>query len=333
MLSKYNLLQYLTEGIKNSQQSVQGIGDDAAVLVTENNATLSTVRLFQEGIHFDLTYTPLKHLGFKMVVVSISNLLAMNVLPKQLLIGLGISQKITVNQLKELYDGILTAAEYYQIDIVGGDLVPSLTGLSVSTTAIATAEPTAIVYRHNAKVNDLVCLTGDLGAAYFGLHILEREKKVFETNPNKTPELSGYDYILERWLRPTARYKTIKDLQEENIRPTAMTDICNGLAAAVLNIAQPSQTAIHLYLDKIPIASETFAIAEELNMDAVTAAMNGGGDYELLFTVPLACYEQVKKMQTIEVIGHVVAKEQKSLLIPPNGEPVEIKSQITTESE
>jgi thiamine-monophosphate kinase len=288
---------------------------------------LFTTDMLLEGVHFDLTYVPLKHLGYKAAMVNFSDVYAMNGFPKQMVVSLGVSKRFSVENIEELYDGMLLACEQHGVDFVGGDTSSSLTGLTLGVSVLGECEPDKVVYRSGAKPTDLICVTGSLGSAYMGLLLLEREKKVFEANPHATPQLAGYEQIIEQYLKPEAKRDTILNLREAGVIPTAMIDISDGLASDMLQICRQSGVGAHLYLDKIPIAKQCMDMAEEMNFDAVTAALNGGEDYELLFTIPLSLHGKVKDFGRVEVIGHVVEAEKGALLIPPNGEPVKLQAQ------
>ncbi|MCK5822950.1 MAG: thiamine-phosphate kinase, partial [Bacteroidales bacterium] len=285
-LGEFGLINHLTKDIEiKNKSTLKGIGDDAAVLDYQNKKIVVTTDLLVEGIHFDLTYTPLKHLGYKAAVVNFSDVYAMNAQPKQITLAIALSSKFSLKAVEELYSGIRLACENYDVDFVGGDTSSSLTGLTLSITAIGECENDNVVYRDTAKLNDIVCVSGDLGGAYMGLQLLEREKQVFKTDPNFKPELNKYDYILERQLKPEARRDIIKLLKENNICPTSMIDISDGLSSEVLHICKDSKVGCSIYEEKIPINQQTKDMAHELNINPVVCALNGGEDYELLFTV------------------------------------------------
>ncbi len=327
-LGEFGLIDHLTKDVKVQNTSTcKGVGDDAAVLEYGSKQTVVTTDLLLEGIHFDLTYTPLKHLGYKAAVVNFSDVYAMNAFPKQLLVSIGLSKRFCVEDLDELYEGIKLACERYGVDLVGGDTSASMTGLMLSLTAIGEAEKDAVCYRSGAKPKELICLTGSLGAAYMGLQLLEREKKVFEGNDRVQPQLEGYDYLLQRQLKPEARKDTIELLKENGIVPTSMIDISDGLSSEVLHICKQSKVGARIYLNKIPIAAETFKLAEEMGIDAVTAALNGGEDYELLFTLPLELHDRIKELGGIDVIGHTEDESKGACLITPDGEEILLRAQ------
>jgi thiamine-monophosphate kinase len=277
-----------------------------------------------EGVHFNLIYTPLKHLGYKAVVVNLSDIYAMNAIPTQILVSVGFSSRFTTEMIVELYKGIHLACDVYGVDLVGGDTTSSLTGMTINITAIGAAPKGKIVYRSGAQENDLVCVTGDIGASYMGLQLLERELQVFDKSGITQPELEGHDYILERQLKPEARRDIINLLSEKNILPTSMIDISDGLSSEILHICDLSGTGCKIYADKIPIARETLEMAEELNVEPIATSMNGGEDYELLFTVPLKDYDKISAMAGISIIGHIEKKSEGNYLVTSNGNLVEI---------
>jgi len=327
-LGEFGLIDRIARRVQlRNASSLKGIGDDAAVVAGGAASTLLTTDLLLEGLHFDLTYFPLKHLGYKAAMVNFSDIYAMNGMPKQLVVALGISKKFSVENVDELYEGLLLACAQHGVDLVGGDTTASLTGLTVSVSVLGECEPEKIAYRSGAKPTDLICVTGDLGAAYMGLLLLEREKKVFDANPNAAPQLAGHEYIVQRYLRPEAARSAILNLREASVTPTSMVDISDGLASDLLHICRQSGVGARLYLDKIPIAKPTFDMAEEMHFDAVTAALNGGEDYELLFTIPLSLHEKVKDLGRVDVVGHIVEPEKGAMVVPPNGEPVALQAQ------
>lgn len=328
-LGEFKLIDRLTEPFSPKHpETKKGIGDDAAVISIGNGDCLVvTTDLLLEGIHFDLTYTPLKHLGYKSIVVNLSDVYAMNATPMQVTVSIGVSKRFCVEDLEELYKGIKLACDSYSVDLVGGDTTSSMTGMTISVTAIGKANEADIAYRSGAKVNDLVCVTGNLGAAYMGLQLLEREKRIFETNPTAKPKLEGYDYILERILKPEARKNIIENLRNAGVKPTAMIDISDGLSSELLHICKNSNVGCRIYMDKIPIDEQTAKMAEEFNIDPFIAALNGGEDYELLFTVPLSEYQVVDSMDGVRVIGHIVEPHLGAYLVPPSGEDIRITAQ------
>lgn len=327
-LGEFGLIRHLTDKIElKNESTVKGVGDDAAVLDYKDKQVLVTTDLLLEGIHFDLTYVPMKHLGYKSVVVNISDIYAMNGQPKQVTVSLGISKRFSVEDLEDFYSGVNLACEVYGIDLVGGDTSASLTGLCISITCIGEGEKEKVVYRNGAKETDIICVSGDLGAAYMGLQLLEREKKVFNGEQNFTPDFTGKEYLLERQLKPEARKDIIKMLAEAGIVPTAMMDISDGLSSELLHLSQDSNTGCCIYEDRIPIDFQTASMAEQFNMSLITAALNGGEDYELLFTVPLTMHDKVSEMKGIKVIGHITRPELGNYLVGRDGGEVELKAQ------
>jgi len=319
-LGEFGLIRLLTRNIKLKHASSEmGVGDDAAVLDMKNRKTIVTSDILTEGIHFDLIYTPLKHLGYKAVVVNLSDIYAMNAIPSQILVSISISSKFTAEMVEEIYAGIHLACKIYHVDLVGGDTSSSMTGLTISITALGSAPAEKITYRSGAKKDDLICVTGDLGSSFMGLQLLEREKKIFEKSRNMQPDFSGYDYLLERQLKPEARSDIIQLFSDQQIRPTSMIDISDGLSSEILHICEASNTGCKIYLDKIPLAAETKKLSEELNMEAITASLNGGEDYELLFTVPLTEYEKISSVKGVSVIGHITDKKDGRYLVMPDG--------------
>lgn len=327
-LGEFGLIDRLAKKVQvRNPSTLKGIGDDAAVAAPSGMCSLLTTDMLLEGIHFDLTYVPMKHLGYKAATVGFSDVYAMNGFPTQMVVSLGISQRFSVEHIEELYGGMLLACDRHGVDLVGGDTSASLTGLTIGVSVVGECEPDRVVYRSGAKPNDLVCITGSLGSAYMGLLLLEREKTVFEANPNATPQLAGYEQLIERYLKPEARRDAILHLREAGVTPTAMVDISDGLASDMLQICRQSGVGAHLYLDRIPIAKQCVDVAEEMSFDAATAALNGGEDYELLFTIPLSLHDRVKDLGGVAVIGHIVEAEKGALLIPPNGDPVRLQAQ------
>ena len=331
-ISKYGefgLIKHLTEKIKlQNPSSLKGVGDDAAVLDYKDKQVLVTTDLLLEGVHFDLIYTPLKHLGYKAAVVNFSDIYAMNGQPKQITVSLGVSKRFSVELLEELYSGILLACENYGVDLVGGDTSASLTGLTISITCIGEGEKEKIVYRNGARENDLICVTGNLGSAYMGLQLLERERLVFEgQNENIQPDFNGKEYILQRQLKPEARKDIIQKLAEKGILPTSMMDISDGLSSELIHICSQSNVGCRVYEDKIPIHLQAAVMAEELNMNIVTAALNGGEDYELLFTCKLEDYEKIITLEDVGIVGHITKPELDMNLTGRNGEEIPLKAQ------
>lgn len=327
-LGEFDLIEHLTQNmpLKNAE-TLKGVGDDAAVLDYKDKQVLVTTDLLLEGVHFDLTYVPLKHLGYKSAVVNFSDIYAMNGQPKQITVSIGLSKRFSVEDMEELYSGIRLACDVYGVDLVGGDTSASLTGLAISITCIGEGEKGKVVYRSGAKETDLVCVSGDLGAAYMGLQLLEREKKVFNGEKDFTPDFSGKEYLLERQLKPEARKDIIAALREAGILPTAMMDVSDGLSSELLHISKESHVGCRIYEERIPIDYQTAVMAEQFNMNLVTAALNGGEDYELLFTVPLADYDKVSNLKGVKIIGHITKPELGNYLEGRDGGEVELKAQ------
>ena len=327
-LGEFGLIDRITKDITaQNKETVKGIGDDAAILqFSGDEETLVTTDLLMEGVHFDLTYFPLKHLGYKAVVANISDIYAMNGTPKQITVSLALSRKFCIEDVEELYAGIRLACRQYGVDIVGGDTTSSLTGLAISITAIGTAPKGTAVKRSTAKETDLICVTGNLGAAYMGLQLLEREK-IATAGKDIQPDFQGKEYILERQLKPEARKEVIEKLREEGIRPTAMIDISDGLSSELMHICKQSAVGCRIYEERIPIDYQTAIMAEELNMNVITCALGGGEDFELLFTVPIADHEKVAAMKDVRVIGHIVSESMGLALITRDGVEMELKAQ------
>ncbi|MDD3079807.1 MAG: thiamine-phosphate kinase [Paludibacter sp.] len=330
-ISKYGefgLIKHLTEKFKITNEStLKGVGDDAAVFDYKNKQILVTTDLLLEGVHFDLVYVPLKHLGYKSAVVNFSDIYAMNGRPKQITVSLGVSKRFSVEDLDELYAGIHLACQNYGVDLVGGDTSASMTGLTISITCIGEGEKGKIVYRNGAKENDLICVSGDLGSAYMGLQLLEREKIVFNANSEAQPDFEGKDYILQRQLKPEARKGIIEALAEKGVVPTAMMDISDGLSSELMHICSQSNTGCRIYEDKIPINYQAVVMAEELNMNIVTAALNGGEDYELLFTVPMQDYDKILTMENVGIVGHITKPDLGLNLVGREGEEIALQAQ------
>lgn len=328
-LGEFGLIEHLTEGIEPKNAStVYGVGDDAAVLsYPSEKQVLVTTDILLEGVHFDLTYVPLKHLGYKAAVVNFSDIYAMNGTPRQITVTLGVSKRFSVEDMEQLYAGIRLACEVYGVDVVGGDTTSSLTGLTISITCIGEADADKVVYRNGAKETDLICVSGDLGAAYMGLQLLEREKAVLRGNTDMQPDFSGKEYLLERQLKPEARKDIIQKLAEAGIRPTAMMDISDGLSSELMHICKQSHAGCRIYEEHIPIDYQTAVMAEEFNMNLTTCALNGGEDYELLFTVPIADHERVQDIEGIRLIGHITKPELGCALITRDGQEFELKAQ------
>ena len=329
-LGEFGLIRHLTQDIKlQNPESQYGVGDDAAVLDYQDKQVLVTTDLLMEGVHFDLVYTPLKHLGYKSAMVNFSDIYAMNGTPKQITLSLAVSKRFCVEDLEDFYDGVKLACQLHHVDIVGGDTTSSVTGLAISITCIGEASKDQIVYRNGAKDTDLICVSGDLGAAYMGLQLMEREKAVFqgEDQENIQPDFVGKEYLLERFLKPEARKDIIEALRNAHIRPTSMMDISDGLSSEVLHICSQSQTGCRIYEERIPIDYQTAVMAEEFNMNLTTCALNGGEDYELLFTVPLTDHEKISQIEGVRIIGHITRPELGRVLVTRDGNELELKAQ------
>ena len=327
-LGEFGLIDRLTHDLEmHNKSTLKGVGDDCAVLEYNDAEVLVSTDLLVEGVHFDLTYTPLKHLGYKSVIVNLSDIYAMNGTPRQITVSLAISKRFTVEHIEELYSGIKLACDIYGIDLVGGDTTSSRSGLVISVTAIGEARKGEAVYRSGAKDTDLICVTGDLGAAYMGLQLLEREKVASAGQRDFQPEFGGKEYIIERQLKPEARRDVIEALAKAGIKPTSMMDVSDGLSSELLHICKASHTGCRIYEDRIPIDYQTAVMAEELNMNLVTAAMNGGEDYELLFTVPLHMHDEIKKVPGVRVIGHMTKPELGCAMVTRDGAEMQIRAQ------
>lgn len=319
-LGEFGLIERLTSEIPSQNEStVLGTGDDAAVIDAGDHYILLSTDMMLEGVDFDLVYFPLRHLGYKAAVRGINDILAMNGLPQQLTVAIGVSAKFSVEDLEDLYAGIRSACEDYRVDLVGGDTTASVNGLAICVSAIGRVNKDAIAYRSGAKENDIVCITGDLGAAYMGLHLLEREKRAFAGNDTPQPHFEGYEYILRKQLKPIAPIDLILSLREEGIVPTSMIDLSDGLASDMLQICKSSGCGVRLYLERIPIARETYKMAEELHADPVVAALNGGDDNELLFTVPVTLQPRIVKIGGVDIIGHITPASAGAKLVTPDG--------------
>lgn len=327
-LGEFGLIERLTARAKTAQPStVKGVGDDTAVIDTGDKYLLITKDLLLEGVHFDLMYYPLKHLGYKAITVNLSDIYAMNGTPAQVVVGIGLSSKFSLEAIEEIYSGMYLACEKYGVDLIGGDTSGSRQGLIISVTATGFVDKNKIVYRSGANVGDLICVSGDLGGAYAGLLILERERATFEANPNMQPDLQGSDYILERQLKPEAGKNIISIFDALKIKPTAMIDISDGLASELKHICKSSGTGCNIYEEKIPIDQQTFDTARSFNIDPTTCAMNGGEDYELLFTIAMNDYEKIKNIPEITVIGHITEAREGTNLITRSGQMVAIQAQ------
>jgi thiamine-monophosphate kinase len=327
-LGEFGLIDYLTKNIKIAQSStVKGVGDDAAVLDFKDKKVLVSTDMLLEGIHFDLAYTPLKHLGYKAIQVNLSDIYAMNGMASQVTVSIGISSKFPLEAVEELYEGIYLACENYNVDLIGGDTSSSKQGLVISVTSIGYADEKDIVYRNGAEEGDLICVSGDLGGAYTGLQLLEREKLIYLENPNIQPDLEGKDYIVERQLKPEARRDIIELLKDIEVKPTAMIDVSDGLASEILHICKQSNKGCNLYEEKIPLDPMTFETAREFNLDPTVCALSGGEDYELLFTVKQADYDKIKFKMDITIIGYITEPSAGCNLITKAGNSHPLKAQ------
>lgn len=343
-LGEFGLIHHLTDTIKISNAStVYGVGDDCAVMHYPDKEVLVTSDMLMEGVHFDLTYTPLKHLGYKAAMVNFSDIFAMNGTPKQIIVSIALSKRFKVEDVDEFYEGLKLACEKWNVDIVGGDTTPSMTGIAISITCIGEARRQDIIYRNGAKENDLICVSGDLGAAYMGLQLLERERTVYDQQVDEAkrkgdearlkelssfqPDFAGKEYILERELKPEARGDILKALDDANIRATSMIDISDGLSSELFHICTQSHCGCRIFEKNIPIDYQTAVMAEELNMNVTTCALNGGEDYELLFTVPIGDHEKIQSMEGIHVIGHITDKSLGTVLVTRDDQEFPLKAQ------
>jgi len=327
-LGEFGLIKVITKDLAHVQPStLLGVGDDAAVIDPKEEVVVVTTDLLTEGVHFDLSYTPLKHLGYKAVVVNLSDVYAMNATPKQITVALAISNRFSVEAVEELYIGIRKACEVYNVDLVGGDTTSSKSGLTLSITAIGTAKPDKIVKRSTAQDKDLIVVSGDLGGAYMGLQVLEREKTVFASAPTTQPELEGFDYILERQLKPEARRDIIELLAKIDVQPTSMIDVSDGLASEILHLCTESNLGCRLHENKIPIDQQTFDTALDFNLDPTLCALSGGEDYELLFTIKQADFDKIKGDPHFAIIGHMSEVSDGTQMVLKNGGEVPIQAQ------
>jgi thiamine-monophosphate kinase len=327
-LGEFGLIQKINKATKNKlSDTVTGIGDDAAVIDLGDEYGLLTTEIFLEGVHFDLTFFPLKHLGYKIVAASVSDIAAMNGIPRQVTVSIALSNRFSVEAVEELYQGIRLACSDFNVDLVGGDTSSSRSGLLLSVSVFGKVKKDKITYRHSAKPGELLCVTGDLGGAYIGLQLLEREKQVFLANPDMQPELDGNDYVIQRQLRPEARMDVVFELAEAGVIPSAMIDVSDGLASDLMHICAQSGLGALVFEDKLPIDEQTYLAATELNIGPVTAALNGGEDYELLFTIPQVAYDKVRNNPKISVIGYMTDKKGEVLLHTNSDERVPITAQ------
>jgi thiamine-monophosphate kinase len=324
-LGEFKLIEHLTKHFEINQKStVKSIGDDAAILSFGDKETVISTDLLVEGVHFDLSYVPLKHLGYKAVMVNLSDICAMNAIPTQITVSIAVSNRFPLEALEELYAGITTAAKLYNVDVVGGDTTSSTSGLIISVTAIGYVEKDKAVFRSGAKPNDLLVVSGDIGGAYMGLQILEREKEVFKVNPNSQPDLSMYSYIVERQLKPEARKDIISLLEQLDVKPTSMIDISDGLSSEVIHLCKQSNVGVDLYETKIPLDPQVISTCEEFNIDSTTIALNGGEDYELLMTVSQEDYPKIKGNPNLTVIGYMTEKDNGMHLVTRAEEKIPI---------
>ncbi len=328
-LGEFGLIDHLTRDISlKNKSSLKGVGDDAAVLDYRGKNIVLTTDLLVEGIHFNLVYTPLKHLGYKAVTVNLSDVYAMNARPRQVLVSVAISGKFSVEAMEELYGGIRLACDTYGVDLVGGDTTSSVTGLAISITAAGEAEKGKTVYRNTARLNDLICVSGNLGAAYMGLQLLERERRLFEESPGGVqPDLSGFEYILARQLKPEARRDIVDALDGQGIVPHAMIDLSDGLSSDLLHVCRQSGVGCRIFQDRIPVDRETARAAEEMHLEPFVCALNGGEDYELLFTVPLEMHDRILQIPGVSIIGHVTSKEAGTKFVTEQGAEMELQAQ------
>ena len=327
-LGEFGLIERLTKDIRlKNESTIKGVGDDAAVLNFENKHVVFSTDMLTEGVHFNLMYVPLKHLGYKSVIVNLSDICAMNATPKQITVNIALSSKFSVEAVEEIYSGIHLACEKYNVDLIGGDTTASLTGLVISVSVLGEAEKDEVVYRNGARPNDLICVTGDLGGAYMGLQLLERENEVYKVNQEMQPKLEGYNYILERQLKPEARADIIRAFRRIGIKPTSMIDISDGLSSEIIHLCKSSKTGCNVHEEKIPLDDQTKKLAEEMNINPLVAALNGGEDYELLFTLPLEDYDKIKNDPDFTVIGHMTEEKEGTNLVTTGGTSVELWAQ------
>lgn len=327
-IGEFGLIKRLAKEINTENKStVKGIGDDAAILDFADKQVVISTDLLIENVHFDLAYAPLKHLGYKSVAVNLSDIYAMNAKPTQITVSIAISNRFPIESVEELYEGIRLACKRYGVDIVGGDTSSSLKGLLISITAIGEVKKGNAVYRSGANVNDIICVSGDLGAAYMGLQLLEREKEVFKANPNMQPEFTDYDYLLERQLKPEPRNDVIELFKDLGFKPTAMIDVSDGLSSEILHICEESKVGCRIYEDKIPLDPDTDKFARELNIDPSIAALNGGEDYELLFTISPKDYEKIRNNAAFSVIGHISEQKTGSFLVARDETEIPLEAQ------
>ncbi len=326
-LGEFGLINHITKNFSIQQEStIKAIGDDAAVLDFKSKKTIVSTDLLVEGVHFDLSYMPLKHLGYKAVVVNVSDICAMNATPTQITVSIAVSNRFPLEAIEELYEGIRLACQYYKVDLIGGDTTSSTTGLLISVTALGEANQEEITYRSGAQENDLLVVTGDIGSAYMGLQVLEREKQVFLVNPQNQPNLEDYSYIIERQLKPEARNDIKELLQKLEVKPTAMIDVSDGISSEIMHICKASNVGCNLYEDKLPLDPQLINVCEEFNLDSTTIAINGGEDYELLFTVSMNDFEKIKANPHLSIIGHITAESEGIHLITRENTKLPLKA-------
>lgn len=326
-LGEFGLIDHLTKHFDVKQAStLKSIGDDGAVLDFKDQKVVVSTDLLIEGVHFDLSYMPLRHLGYKAVVVNVSDICAMNATPTQITVSVAVSNRFPLEALEELFDGIALAAKYYNVDVIGGDTTSSQKGLIISVTALGTAKEEEITYRNGAKDTDLLVVTGDIGSAYMGLQVLEREKQVFQVNPNNQPDLEAYTYLIERQLRPQARFDVKEILEKLEVKPTSMIDISDGLSSEIIHLCKQSKVGCNLYEEKLPIDPQFINVCEEFNIDSTTVAINGGEDYELLFTIPIADFPKIKANPNFTVIGHMTPESEGIHLITRAATKIPLKA-------
>jgi thiamine-monophosphate kinase len=326
-LGEFGLIEHLTKNFEINQEStLKGIGDDAAVLDFGTKKTVISTDLLIEGVHFDLAYMPLKHLGYKAVVVNLSDICAMNAKPTQITVSVAVSNRFPLEALEELYEGIARAAKEYKIDVIGGDTTSSQKGMIISITALGEADENEIVYRNGAKATDLLVVTGDIGAAYMGLQVLEREKQVFQVNPNSQPDLDAYTYLIERQLKPEARTDIRTLLHALEIQPTAMIDVSDGISSEIMHLCKQSNIGCNLYEDKLPLDPQFISVCEEFNIDSTTIAINGGEDYELLFTIGINDFDKIKGNPNFTIIGHMTEPSEGTHLITRANTKIPLKA-------
>jgi thiamine-monophosphate kinase len=326
-LGEFGLIDHLTKKFEvKNPATLKGIGDDAAILDFGNKKVVVSTDLLIEGVHFDLAYMPLKHLGYKAVVANLSDICAMNAKPTQITVSVAVSSRFPLEALEELFDGIAIASEVYQVEVIGGDTTSSQKGLIISITALGEANIEDIVYRDGAKENDLIVVTGDIGAAYMGLQVLEREKQVFQVNPNSQPDLESYTYLIERQLKPEARTDIRELLEKLEVKPTSMIDISDGLSSEIMHICKQSNHGCSIYEEKLPLDPQLISVCEEFNIDSTTVAINGGEDYELLFTIALEDFDKIKANPNLTVIGHINKETEGMHLVTRANQKIELKA-------